>query len=724
MSSPFLSAEEKIKGIKHHYRFQFFNGLGFNFLGDTPVILLAVYFGATNTQLGYLSSVIYFAGVFLSMVPRIFAGKNIVSLQYLSWLIRGIICLAYIALFFIQGRYAVWLILVVYTMFCTARIVGAAIYQPLIRMISSSRTRGTILSASSLRFQLSNTLSRGISFLVTSLKQLTGITGLLFLEIAGVVLNTVAAFEIRKIPCREKIKYTKGRNVFIVLRDSLREREIRLRIFLAWLNTAQLVLFSFIIPLLSRDAGFSTSMIFLLTLAAGISTIASAFFARSFGDRLGSRPLLIWVISLLAVNSIIWVLVSSGTAVFIYFIFMFITTFFLRANDLLVNRLIVESLPEGDTVGFSSMINFSIAFVALLFGYAGGRLADLSSARPFFFVSNGYSYTFLLAFILCFISLILTLKIREKGSLSPGEAAAIIFSPTNLTTYQKIGRLYTTENRMDRQTILLNIGKNNSRMATEEIRSILFNPLLTDKGQLITSLFSNPRPALLPDLLREASDAGSYHRLKAIFALGAYPGDKTEKLLISILDGDDPAAASNAAKSLGRIGCVYPLQKVAQQASRAAGIWNRMNYIIALKHMDKAGSYLSGLFSVEKAGEGSAVSQTVYSLHASLLEMDPPLADIFQIRNMKRGSGLSDFLDEARGEELFYESHHDFQVWFRDDELARIWERCKEIISGREVPSYFQEMKNSLLSYPAERSGYDDALAAVYFTFQLLKVSG
>lgn len=724
MSSPFLSAEEKNKGIKHHYRYQFINGLGFNFLGDTPVILLAVYFGATNTQLGYLSSVIYFAGIFLSIVPRIFEGKNIVSLQYMAWLIRGLICLAYIALFFIQGRTAVWLILVVYTMFSTARIVGVAIYQPLIRMISSSRTRGTILSMSFLRFQLSNTMSRGISFLVTSLKQLTGITGLLFLELVGVVLNTFAAFETRKIPCREKIKYIKGRNVFIVLSDSLRVREIRLRIFLAWLNTAQIVLFGFIIPLLSRDAGFSTSMIFLLTLAAGIATIASAFFARSFGDRIGSRPLLIWVISLLALNSIIWAMVSSETAVFIYFIFMFITTFFLRANDLLVNRLIVESLPEGDTVGFSSMINFFIAFVALFFGYAGGRFADLSSAKPLFFVTNEYSYTFLLTFVLCVISLILTLKIREKGSLSPREAAAIMFSPSNLTTYQKIGKLYTTENRMDRQTILLNIGKNNSKMATEEIRSILFNPLSNDKGQMITSLFSNRRPALLPDLIREASDVGSYHRLKAIFALGAYPGDETEKFLLSILNGDDPAAASNAAKSLGRIGCVYPLKKVIEQAARVEGIWNRMNYIIALKHMDQTGSYLSGLFSGDKAGEAITISQTIYSLYASLLEMDPPLSDIFQSRNMKKGSGLRDFLDEARGEELFYESHHDFLLWFRDDELSRIWERCKEIISSREVPSYFMEMKNSILSYPSELSGYDEALAVVYFTYQLLKISG
>jgi hypothetical protein len=276
---------------------------------------------------------------------------------------------------------------------------------------------------------------------------------------------------------------------------------------------------------------------------------------------------------------------------------------------------------------------------------------------------------------------------------------------------------------MDRQTILLNIGKNNSRMATEEIRSILYNPLSNDKGQMITSLFSNPRAALLPDLLREAADKGSYHRLKAIFALGAYPGDKTEEFLLSILDEDDRAAASNAAKSLGRIGCISPLEKVEGQASRAEGIWNRMNYIIALKHMDQSGSFLSKLFSSSGAGESNSSSQTIYSLYAGLLDLEPPLSDIFQSRNMKKGAGLRDFLDEARGEELFYESHQEFKLWFKNDEFINIWNRCKEFIRNREVPLYFNHMKNSLLSYTPELSSYDDALAAVYFTYQLLKIS-
>jgi len=722
MSSPFLSPEEKTTGIKHHYRQQIFNGAGFNFLGDTPVYLLAIHFGATNTELGYISSVLFFAGILLVMVPRIFAGHNVVRLQYQSWLVRGFVCLAYGALFFISGRPAVWLILITYTIFCSARIVGAAMYQPLIRMISTNSTRGTILSISSIQFQWSTTVARFVSFGVTSIEQLAGVTGILLLQLIGILFNTLSALEMKKIPCRETISYTRGRNLMVIFREAFRNRELRLSILLAWLNTALLVLYGFIVPLLSLEGGFSTSSIFIFTISGGLATITSAFFARNFADRLGSRPLLMGSTALLGFTFLIWSLASPGISLMFYFILGFLTTFFLRTNDLLINRIIVRSLPEEDAVGYSSMNNFFMAFVALGIGFAGGLLADSSPVLPRLLVFNSYSFTFYLALLFCVISLILTVKIRDRGSLSPREAASILFSLSNLYTYQSIGRLSSTRDPMERRSLLLKIGMNNSRMATEEIRSILFNPLSNDKGQLITSLFSNPRPALLPELLREAGEPSTYHRLKAIFSLGAYPGEETEALLLSLLDDPDPAVNSNAAKSLGRIGSTAALEKIRLLASRSTGIWNHLNYIIALKNMDASGAYLSETFREEKTREDSAFNQTVYSLYAQLLDMEPSLSDIFQSRNLLKGRGLRDFLDDAREDELFLRNHGDFLLWFREDEYIRIWQRCKEILTEHPVPAYFRPMKDSLLAFPHDKSSYDDALAAVYFTYQLRKL--
>ena len=59
MLTKFLSEEERQKGQKRVYNFQALNGLGFNFMGETPVYLMAIHFGATNIELGYISSVIF-----------------------------------------------------------------------------------------------------------------------------------------------------------------------------------------------------------------------------------------------------------------------------------------------------------------------------------------------------------------------------------------------------------------------------------------------------------------------------------------------------------------------------------------------------------------------------------------------------------------------------------------------------------------------------------------
>ena len=723
MSSPFLSSDEKTRGIKHHYRHQAFNGMGFNFLGDTPVSLLAIYFGATNTEIGYLSSVIYVAGLLLSVTPRIFSGKNIVQVQYLAWLLRGFVCIAYTALFFIDGRPAVLLILITYTLFCSSRIVGASLYHPVMRMISTKRTRGKVLAASSIRFQISSTISKCISFIVTSIKQLTGITGILLLSIAGVVLNTIAATELRKVPCREKISYKKGRNVFAIFSEALRSRSLRHMLFLSFLNAAMIVLFGFIIPLLRLDAGFSTSGIFLASITAALATILSAYFSKNFADRIGSRPLLIGIQVLLAVAALVWALSGIISVKPVYYAIMFLSTFFLRSNDLLIGRLLVASLPEKDSVGFSSMLNFFIAFIALFAGIAGGQLADLSRTLVIISNQNNYILTFLLAFALCIISLVITLRVREQDSLSPAEAAAIIFSPSKLSTYLSIGKLYSTSDPLQRKTLLLNIGMDSSKLATDEIRSILANPLSNDKGQMITSLFSNPRPVLLPELLKEAADECSYHRLKAIFALGAYPGRETEALLLKLVDAPDQAIASNAAKSLGRIGGISRLEQVRDLASEAEGIWNSLNFIIALKHMDKSGEYLGEVFNEKKISRGKTFNQTIYSLYADILDFEPSLSEIYKSRNMKKGQGLHDFLDESREEEAFFRNHQDFIDWFGADRLDNIWKRCREIAGQANPEPYFRPLHRSLMAFPYEKSGYDDALAAVYFTYQLLKLS-
>ena len=79
MKNKYLSRSEKEYGSKQFLKHNTFNGLGVSFLGDTPIFLLAIYFGATNMQLGYVSSVIHMSGVILVFLPNLLSGINIVK---------------------------------------------------------------------------------------------------------------------------------------------------------------------------------------------------------------------------------------------------------------------------------------------------------------------------------------------------------------------------------------------------------------------------------------------------------------------------------------------------------------------------------------------------------------------------------------------------------------------------------------------------------------------
>ena len=71
MKTKYLSKEEREEGLQHYLNWATFNGFGFSFLGDTIVYLLAIHFGASNTQLGYISSIIHVSGIILLFLPRL-----------------------------------------------------------------------------------------------------------------------------------------------------------------------------------------------------------------------------------------------------------------------------------------------------------------------------------------------------------------------------------------------------------------------------------------------------------------------------------------------------------------------------------------------------------------------------------------------------------------------------------------------------------------------------
>ncbi len=737
MLTKFLSEEERQKGRKRVYNFQALNGLGFNFMGETPVYLMAIHFGATNIELGYISSVIFLTGFILAGLPRILAGKNLINVQSTAWFIRGVVVLFYSALFFLEGRSAVLLILIVYTLFCSARIIGVAVWNPLIKMVTTSQNRGIVIAHGNVLNQSSSVISKLISFIVTSFQFFSGIVGILLLQVLGVFFNTVAVLQLKKVPCRETVEYHKGRNILVILKDSLKRKDRRYPLVLKWVTIGVVVLNGLTIAFIRKEAGFSNNLVFLYSMVMALSIILSGLFARTFADRMGSRPLLIGVNILLSVSFVVWILLpvtnSMGLPVYIYFILGFFTNFFLWSGNVLVSRVLVNTMPEDESFSYNSMTNFVTAFFSLISGIAAGLLIDLGQNTGLM-LFNTYSYLFSFAMILSLVLVFLSFLLIDKGSMSARETAAILFSFEGMRAYMDIGKLNTTDDPVKKRTVLLSISQNEAPVATEEIRHIIASPLSSGKGEVLKSLFSHPRPVLLPELLKEAGDFGSYHQMNAVFALGAYPGKDTEKILLQLLDSDDVSIQSNAAKSLSRIGHNESLDKVRLYAEKADHAWDKINFLIALKNMDPDGLVFRNIFNDSGKIHDGVFKQTYYSLAADLLALKPPLSEIYSSKNLKSGEGVKDFLEQTRNLDFFYKKHKELKGWFKTGSWGDIRQFCSESLRGSdaELSDLSGPMKNLREAVLAKseiissgvvgnrESVYDYALACVYFTYQIL----
>ncbi len=723
MKTKYLSKEERDKGIQHYLKWSTFNGFGFSFLGDTPVHLMAIHFGANNTQLGYISSILHVSGLILVFLPRLLSGMNLIKVQSYAWLMRGLVCCLYGVLLFFEGQTAVTIILIVYTLFCLIRAIGVAMASPVQQMLTTSSTIGEIVVRMSNRFQITRLFSQFISFVVLSVKQLTGVSGYLALMMLGIITNTIAALHLRKVPCREVVEYRQRRNIFAIFARIMRDKERAITLFVKWHTLSISILFAFTIPFLRKIAHFPPNVIFLYTILTTLSAILAGYILKPFADRIGSRPIITVFSFLLIIIATTWGYISPMMPWLVFFLLGFATTFLHATVSLLASRLELRSIPEKDKISYVSMINFFSAIVSLGIGLFGGILADFGEQVSFPNL-NPFGLTFFTAAILAMQNGVLCFFLKDPGSLSVKETAAILLSTRNLRTFLDIYQLSMTEDRAERTSILMSLGKSETSIATDEIQHIMKSPLSAEKEEVLKSLFAYPKPALLKNILQEASEKHSYHRVTAIFALGAYPGEEVEKLLLDCLDDPSPIIQSTAAKSLARIGNTTALSRIkALAADPSLGILERMNYLIAISLMDKEGKYLAALFRIADHGNGSAFEQTIFSLAAKMLDFDPALSDLYQEENTNPRMGLQQLLEEAKQLQPFFEHATTISDYYAHEKYQELWEWSQKLLIKYDINGRLSYLKQAIIDYELDTVDKTNTFAALYFTYQILQAN-
>ncbi|ORC36940.1 hypothetical protein B4O97_04765 [Marispirochaeta aestuarii] len=718
MITDFLTQDEREKGVRLLLWHALFNGLGYGFLAETIIYLLALQFNPSNTQLGFISSAIHIAGLVLLFVPRLTNGMNLRKLFFSAWMFRGAVSSFYVLLLFTRGQTAVVLILGIYALFCISRIVGASMAEPVQQMVASTETRGRFIAQMFISNQSARLVSQLISYLLTSIAIMSELNSLLVLIGLGVVTNTISALYLRRIPYREKSQYQKGSNLYRVLLRTVKNREQLLVIFIRCFSLSAAVLIGFTTPFLRVVVGYAQNMVFLYSLVGTAGMIVSGLFLRPIVDNVGSKPLLMASFTGQAAIFIIWAgLKDAPLGLFLGL--GFFTTFLQASVFQLVARLVYNVIPEEDKISFMSLLNFITAVFSFLAGIAGGLLIDLAAKISLPFGSD-YSLTFTAGSIYCAIAFLLVFSLRDQGSLGMRETANIIFSPRNFKTFLDIYTFNLTANPVKRQNILTALNFSPTPQAEQELRQILNNPIAPEKDQILISLYTNPRPRLLGLIIREAENPESAQRSSAIFALGAYPGEKSRNALRGLYQSEDPRVSCAAAKSLARIGNpVHPEELEGRLISVDLPTRAMQDLMVALSVAGEHERYLRSLFQLCPAYRGDYHLQSILALAAALEDYSPRLDLIYSRENNRSGGGLSIIIEETRPFKPFFDDLRTIQEYYRNGRHEELRDWCCRVVSD-----YTLDEHPVALSMKSD-SGHPSSslsLGRLYFTFQLMNL--
>ncbi len=728
-NSNFLSRKDRLQSLSSYLRHIFLNGIGFCCLTGTIIYLLAINLGASNTELGYISSTLYITGGVILLVPVLFGGMKLIKVFWLLWLIRGASCFAYLAAGFIHSTHpalAVWLLLIGYTLFASLRNMAWPMKQTVEKILVSPNQAGKQVAKFNQVLNYSKLLSSVISFAILSIAWLDGNPGLMVLIIIGIILNMLSAFSLRSIPLEERIEPRKKNAIFTAGKSLYKNRDTFVVVMLYWGVITFNILVGFIIPYMKKLVKMPVNVIFGYTILAAIASIIAAKLVTIFADRIGSKPLLNITFLLNTCIALVWVFLSPASHWSIIMALACITTALQILYTLLVARLLIKVIPQESKVGFTSMLNFFAAIIALFAGISMGKTADMG-LNVTLHLPHIYSPAFLVMTLVSAIMFILCLVLNESSSLSLNETGKMFLSSTNLKTFLMIDKLDSVSNPLKEKQIMLKLTNSASDLATNEIKKRLKNPLIRKKEELIRSLFFHYRPELLDEILNEASDPDSWWRETAIFTLGAYPDPKTESLLLDIFNNETyPYLRSIAAKSLARVGNHTILPELLDMLYNRPNLNVRttLNMVTAIGIMDKERKILADMFKIATMRDSEKYRQHVYIILSRRIGFTPGIERFFTLENQTPEAGFNDLIEEVTEQPYFSSYVNSYLEAYKAGDYGKIAEMCASC--ARQIGVDRSSVSLPFLKRGIERSvKYHlknvDAIALVYFTFALVK---
>lgn len=580
-----------------YYRFMAFNVISFSFLTGNIIILYALRLGASNGLVGLIAASYQLTFLFTLIGRRLIRRMGAVRLFGTFWAIRYLLMIpvALTALPLFSSRRALGLAFVVCGAFAfnISKGVGLTAMRPVVGELPPPRERGAFLSSIQLIAQVGSILTGLV--MAFFLGEDRGVWRYGVLIGIGIAAGLIAATLILRLPEPEEAAAGFSGDFRHGLRRAFEDPPFRrltavnaVIVFVLSLVTA------FLIVYFRRLYGFADGTVVFFTVAGNVGAALMAVLSRSVLDRLGPKPLLFTLGSLVVLVLIPIVISPSVTGAWRY-AFPALVYFFLVMGQM-------GSLNAADAYFFSIteaskrldggiVFGVSSGLAGAFGGLAGGFLLSWLE-RLFTDPGSAFAVFFGFAALLMAGAVVAIMRLPDAQSLPIPDALGALVSPRDRRAIRLLNRLTRSRTEGEERSAVEALRDSTSRLPADELIRRVGSPSLAVRMEAISALRNTPLDAtatavLIEEVrrhpyttahvaaeilgeagareaipvLRQAMASSDYMlRSKSMLALATLADHQsTGEIEVALRDSENPRVTIYAARALELLGSVGSL---------------------------------------------------------------------------------------------------------------------------------------------------------------------
>lgn len=632
-------------------RFNTINAIGVGFTQGYVISLLALYYGASDTQISIIYSAIFISSIASLLAPQFLNGKETTKIWRICWWTRSILSLSYLFIPFLpNNQIKITALTIIYFMFLAVRAIGTSAIFVAQKAICPPAKMQELSGKLFIRVNIALLLTGAFSFLILDKAGLPS-QELAFMILIGigVIANFAASISIRNLT---KTGYVEGggfNGLIDAFRVIIKNIHYRETLWLTMLITGQVICSSFIINYLRNIAGYSSGLVLAITSAGFLAGAIASYFITITGNHITHKAFYFIANFMLIIISLLWSLIKlipTGNSIITPLILFALTSFSLTLNGSVLYRLQTARLPETNSYQVSIIYQLSAVLASLL------TIATLHFTSEYNIMAtisffHTYSTTFLLWTILSITTCILSIKMRSEQQVTMKSELSSL-SPSNILDIFRYHRTSMMKQETARKLRIDTLMQSSTPIAKKLALEWLNSPDIEKRVRAFLSLNRHPYPEAFDAVLAEATAPASPLQSEAITTLGILKNKKAIIPLKKMLSKSTDTAKAYIIKTLLRLDEKIDDDTILNIYWQTTYSGNRLNILLGVSETKRKKLITTILIKELQQKPTIIWTQTLLLYAAQAFNFKETLIDIFKEEKEEPGKGLEYILEETK----------------------------------------------------------------------------